>query len=69
MKPMKCLWCEGEKLVEGKIQGTGRVYFVPSAISFFAWATSEVDLLARVCSDCGYVDLYADTTKIKKLTQ
>lgn len=69
MKPSKCLWCEGEKLVEGKIQGTGRVYFVPSEIKFFALATSEVELLARVCADCGYVDLYADTAKIKKLVK
>jgi len=26
-----------------------------------------VEVRARVCVDCGYVDLYADTSKLKKL--
>lgn len=63
----KCLWCESDRLVEGRLQGTGRIYFTPDRAKFFVLATSEVEVKARVCVECGYIDLYADTRKLKKL--
>ena len=35
------------------------------------WTLSEnmVEVRARVCVDCGYVDLYADPAKLKKLVK
>jgi predicted nucleic-acid-binding Zn-ribbon protein len=63
----RCLWCESERLEDGKLEGTGRIYFKPQNARFFVMTTSEVDLRARVCVDCGYIDLYADTAKLKKL--
>lgn len=64
-----CLWCEGEKLVEGRLQSTGVIYFKPSETKFFVMADSLVGVQARVCSDCGYIDLYADTKKLKKISK
>ena len=69
MKRDECLWCEGDRLVEGRLQSTGRIYFRPLETKFFVLADSNVNIQARVCSDCGYIDLYADTTKLKKLTK
>ena len=68
MKRPNCLWCEGERLVSGWLQSTGRLYFKPTETKFFVLADSMVNIQARVCVDCGYVDLYADTEKLKKLT-
>jgi hypothetical protein len=63
----KRLWCESDRMEDGKLQGTGRIYFKPDHARFLVLATSEVELRARVCVDCGYIDLYADTKKLKKL--
>ena len=67
MATPKCLWCESDRLEEGRLQGTGRMYFTPARAKFFVLATSMVEIKARVCVECGYVDLYADTAKLKKL--
>lgn len=67
MASPRCLWCESERLEDGTLEGTGRIYFKPQKAKFFVLATSPVDLRARVCVDCGYIDLYADTAKLKKL--
>ena len=69
MARKECLWCEGDKLVEGRLQSTGRIYFKPSETKFFVITDSLVNINARVCSDCGYIDLYADTKKLKKLSK
>ena len=67
MRPSQCLWCESERLVEGRLQSTGKVYFRPAETKFFVIGDSLANVQARVCVDCGYVDLYADTEKLKKL--
>lgn len=67
MNRERCLWCESERLENGKLEGTGRVYFKADHAKFLVLATSEVDLRARVCVDCGYIDLYADTEKLKRI--
>jgi hypothetical protein len=54
-------------MVDGSLEGL--VYFVPAKVNMMAMATSEVRIEARVCSDCGYVDLYADTSKLRKLAK
>ncbi|HYF00992.1 MAG TPA: hypothetical protein VEJ18_18865 [Planctomycetota bacterium] len=67
--PRECLWCESRNMAEGRIQGTGRVYFAPANTRFWTLLDGLVDLKARVCVDCGYIDLYADTRKLKKLVK
>jgi predicted nucleic-acid-binding Zn-ribbon protein len=69
MARAECLWCESGNLAEGRIQSTGRVYFKPGKAKFWALTDSLVEVKARVCVDCGYVDLYADTRKLKKLVK
>ena len=62
----RCLWCESDKLEVGKLAGAT---FQPEKVRFFTLLTGEVELKARVCSECGYVDLYADTAKLKKIVK
>ncbi len=65
----ECLWCESKNLADGKLQSSGRVYFVPAQTKFWTFDTSMVEVRARVCVDCGYIDLYADTSKLKRLVK
>lgn len=67
MERKRCLWCESERLEHGRLESTGRVTFKADQAKFFVLATSDVELRARVCVDCGYIDLYADTAKLKKI--
>ncbi len=63
----ECLWCESRKMADGTLAGTGRVYFTAKKAKFWVFAENKVEVRARVCVDCGYVDLYADTSKLKRL--
>jgi len=45
------------------------VYFKAKKAKFWTFSENMVALRARVCVDCGYVDLYADTSKLKKLVR
>jgi predicted nucleic-acid-binding Zn-ribbon protein len=65
----ECLWCEGRNIQEGVLQSTGKVYLKAKNAKFWVWAENAVTVNARVCVDCGYIDLYADTTKLKKLVK
>jgi len=65
----ECLWCESTKLAEGTMASTGRVYFKAKKAKFWTFNENMVEVKARVCVDCGYVDLYADTSKLKKLVK
>ena len=65
----ECLWCESTKLAEGRLSSTGRVYFKAKKARFWTLAENMVEVRARVCVDCGYVDLYADPAKLKKLVK
>jgi hypothetical protein len=42
-------------MAEGRLSSAGRVCFKAAK--------------ARVCTDCGFVDLYADTGKLRKLVK
>ncbi|MCU0722115.1 MAG: hypothetical protein MUC63_00605 [Planctomycetes bacterium] len=67
-RPTKCLWCESEKIIEGKLMAMGgQTVFRPDKVKFFTLAESAVPVLARVCADCGYVDLYASPRHLKKV--
>ena len=69
-KPTKCLWCESERIVEGKLMAMGgQAVFRPSNVKFFALAESAVPVLARVCMDCGYMDLYASPKHLGKVVK
>jgi len=69
MARSECLWCESINLADGKLQSTGLVYFKLAKTKFWSFDESMVEVRARVCVDCGYVDLYADTSKLKRLVK
>ncbi len=60
--------CGHGVLVPGKIQGTGRLYFKPDQSKFWTLTESLVPTEARVCPMCGYVHLFAKTTKLQHIT-
>jgi excisionase family DNA binding protein len=64
----RCASCGHGVLIEGRLQGTGRLYFRPDRTKFWVFADSMVGLRARVCAACGFVQLHADTAKLTKLT-
>jgi excisionase family DNA binding protein len=63
----RCASCGHNLLVEGRLQGTGRLYFRPDKTKFWTFAEPLVETRAKVCSACGYIQMYADTTKLTKL--
>ena len=65
----ECLWCESTRMAEGMLSSTGHVYFKAKKAKFWSFSENMVEVKARVCVDCGYVDLYADTSKLKKLVK
>jgi len=63
----RCAACGHGILVDGRLQGTGRLYFKPQKTKFWVWAESLVGLRARVCAACGFVQVHADTEKLRRL--
>lgn len=63
----RCVACGHNVLVEGRIQGMGKLYFKPTRSSFWVLHEAMVPTTAKVCPACGYVQWYADTEKLKRL--
>ena len=63
----RCAACGHSVLVEGYLRGAGKLYFRPTKSSFWVLAEAMVPMRARVCAACGYLQLHADTTKLKRL--
>ena len=64
----RCASCGHGILIDGRLQGTGRLYFKPDKTKFWVFADSLVGLRARVCAACGFVQMHADTSKLTRLT-
>ncbi len=67
MAVSRCAACGHNILVDGQLQGTGKLYFRPMESSFWVFAEAMVPTRARVCAACGYIQLHADTEKLKRL--
>ncbi len=65
----RCAACGHSILVDGRIQGTGRLYFRPERTKFWVFEEALVPTTAFVCTACGHIQLRADTTKLNRLTQ
>ena len=63
----RCGSCGNAELVDGRLQGTGKLYFKPAKTKFWVLAESLVETKARVCPVCGCVQLHADVDKLKRL--
>lgn len=67
-RPAKCLWCESDRLEEGKIIATGgQAVFRPDRVKFWTLSEGSVPVLARVCLDCGAVDLFCSPKRLEKV--
>jgi len=63
----RCATCGHSMLVEGNVQGTGRLYFRPEKTRFWVFAEALVPIRAKVCTACGHIQLHADTAKLNRL--
>ncbi len=63
----KCSACGHAVLVDGRLQGTGRMYFKPVKTRFWVFEESLVEVRAKTCTACGFVQLHADTAKLNRL--
>jgi excisionase family DNA binding protein len=64
----RCAACGHSILVEGQLQGTGRLYFRPLKTRFWVLSEGLVPTRSRVCAACGYIQLHADTQKLHQLS-
>ena len=63
----RCPACGHSVLVEGRMQGMGRLYFRPDHARFWSLEESLVRTRARVCAACGTVQWIADAEKLRRL--
>ena len=63
----RCVACGHSRLVQGKVQSTGNVYFRPAKTKFLTLMESNVGMKAQVCPRCGFVQLFTDTEKLDRL--
>lgn len=62
-----CPICRHDDLVEGKVRGTGLVYFMPKKTKFWTLKDSFVETTAWMCMRCGGITWFGDTVKLAKL--
>ncbi|MBI4834027.1 MAG: helix-turn-helix domain-containing protein [Planctomycetes bacterium] len=63
----KCVACGHSVLIPGRIAGTGKVYFKPIKTKFFTFLESNVNIEAKSCPKCGFIQIFSDTAKLNKL--
>jgi excisionase family DNA binding protein len=62
-----CPVCRHDELVEGKVRGTGLVYFVPQKTKFWTLRDSWVETIAKMCTRCGAIAWFGNTEKLGDL--
>lgn len=62
-----CPLCKSAELVEGKVRGTGLVYFVPNKTKFWTLKDSYVETKSLMCARCGAISWFGDTEKLADL--
>ena len=62
-----CPACGHHVLVEGRLQGTGRLYFRPGASRLWALRDGMVSFSARACAACGHIQIRTDSETLKRL--
>ena len=63
----RCAACGHNQLVQGTMQGFGRLYFRPDETRFWTLEEGLVPLRATVCPACGFVQVHAATDKLRRL--
>jgi excisionase family DNA binding protein len=62
-----CPICRHDQLAEGRVRGTGLVYFVPTKTKFWTLRDSFIETTARMCARCGAIAWFGDTMKLTQL--
>jgi len=62
-----CPFCRHDQLVEGKVRGTGLVYFAPKKTRFWTLKDSNVETTAYMCMRCGAIAWFGDTQKLAQI--
>jgi len=67
--PEKCDQCGSKALTTGAVRGSGpfNTYFFPDNAKFLTVNTSEVEVKAYVCLECGHIMMRADLKKLHRL--
>ncbi len=63
----QCAACGHSVLLEGRVQGSGRLHFKPERTRFWTFEESLVPIRATTCAACGYIQMHADTGKLSRL--
>ena len=63
----KCIRCGSTQLASGWAQSTGKMYFRPDKVSFFALKTADLSVTGMMCLDCGTIELVGDVKKAQSL--
>ena len=63
-----CARCGHSVLVEGTLQGTGKLYFRPVKTKFWTLSEALVPTKSLVCTACGYLQMSVDVDKLSRLT-
>ena len=63
----RCASCGNSELAEGQLQGIGKMYFRPARAKFWVLDEALVPTRCRVCTACGYIQIHAETTKLRRL--
>lgn len=63
----KCASCGHKELIDGQLQGLGKLYFRPAKARFWSLEEALVPTRCRVCAACGYIQIHADAEKARRL--
>jgi ferredoxin-like protein FixX len=63
----KCIRCGSTQLASGWAQSTGKMYFRPDKVNFFAPRTADLSVTGIMCLDCGTIELVGDVKKAQSL--
>jgi excisionase family DNA binding protein len=66
---LNCPACHHDEMIEGRLDSTGRSYFIPKKTKFWTLKDSNVETRARMCSRCGYLMLFGDVAKLEALIE
>jgi excisionase family DNA binding protein len=65
----RCAACGHGVLIEGQVQGSGRLYFHPSKAKFWVLTDSMIPTTAMACAACGHIQWHTDTAKLKRISK
>ena len=63
----KCSRCGETEFEEGAVQSAGTISFRPKGAKFLTMSPGNVKVSARVCMNCGLIELNGDIQEIKSL--